>query len=164
MKAEGGGSLRLRPSWPLQQVIGSQSEVLSFIKVTGQMVVAYAFNVSTQEAEAGKSEFKASLVYRVSSGRPGLYTKTLSQKFFFLQSAGGMSPCLYFVCGGRGTLESGHTLYPCVGPASITTQVPSLTLEPFHSSSVEITSLTGPCCQQCSACGIVSIPGVNGCD
>jgi hypothetical protein len=30
-------------------------------------MVAHAFNPSTQEAEAGGSEFKASLVYRVSS-------------------------------------------------------------------------------------------------
>jgi hypothetical protein len=30
-------------------------------------VVVHAFNPSTQEAEAGRSEFEASLVYRVSS-------------------------------------------------------------------------------------------------
>jgi hypothetical protein len=30
-------------------------------------VVAHAFNLSTQEAEAGRFEFEASLVYRVSS-------------------------------------------------------------------------------------------------
>jgi hypothetical protein len=29
--------------------------------------VAYAFNTSTQEVEAGRSEFKASLIYRESS-------------------------------------------------------------------------------------------------
>ena len=33
----------------------------------GRAVVAHAFNPSTWEAEAGGSEFEASLVYRVSS-------------------------------------------------------------------------------------------------
>ena len=32
------------------------------------MVAAHAFNPSTWEAEAGRFEFKASLVYKVSSG------------------------------------------------------------------------------------------------
>jgi hypothetical protein len=39
-----------------------------------------AFNPSTQEAEAGGFEFKASLVYRVSSRQPGLYRETMSLK------------------------------------------------------------------------------------
>jgi hypothetical protein len=37
-------------------------------KVCKPGVVAHAFNPSTWEAEAGRFEFKASLVYKVSSG------------------------------------------------------------------------------------------------
>jgi len=42
--------------------------------------VAHTFHLSTREAEAGISEFQASLVYRASSCQPGLHTETLSQK------------------------------------------------------------------------------------
>ena len=42
-------------------------------------VVAQAFNPSTQEAEAGRFEFKVSLVYKA-PGQPELYRETLSQK------------------------------------------------------------------------------------
>jgi hypothetical protein len=47
--------------------------------------VTHAFNLSTWEAEAGDrgldlSQFKASLVYRVSSGTTELHRETLSQK------------------------------------------------------------------------------------
>jgi hypothetical protein len=44
-------------------------------------VVAHAFNPSTREAEAGISEFKASLVYRVSSRTArATHRETLSRK------------------------------------------------------------------------------------
>jgi hypothetical protein len=45
-------------------------------------MVEHTFNPSTWEAEAGGwriSEFKASLVYRMSPGQTGLYRETLSQ-------------------------------------------------------------------------------------
>jgi hypothetical protein len=43
-------------------------------------VVAHAFNPSTWEAEAGSSEFEASLVYRVSARTARATRETLSQK------------------------------------------------------------------------------------
>jgi hypothetical protein len=44
-------------------------------------VVTHTFNLSTREAEAGGlSEFKTSLVYRVSSRKAGLHRETLSLK------------------------------------------------------------------------------------
>jgi hypothetical protein len=40
-------------------------------------MVAFAFNPSTQEAESGESEFKASQVYKASLRQPGIYRETL---------------------------------------------------------------------------------------
>jgi hypothetical protein len=69
-------------------------------------VVAFAFNLSTWNTEAGASEFETSLIYRV-LGYSGLHRATLPRgwgKFSILplQRGGGPSPGGVLVAEARG--------------------------------------------------------------
>lgn len=84
------------------------------------VVTAHAFNSTIWEAEVGRSEFEASLVYRASSRIPGLYretlpwktnknqnnknwTKTLANCFWLvgeMDSTGGFM-CVFYQCIGQ---------------------------------------------------------------
>jgi len=58
-------------------------------------MVTNAFNLRTQEEEAGESLFEVNLVYMANSSQPGLHSETLSlkrKKSEDLLSAEGLAP------------------------------------------------------------------------